>query len=519
MEHNIFISYSWDNAITRAAVVNELKNLQGIKLIYDKIDIPKGDPIHPIISNLMKETDLIIPILTEESIKSLEVLDELSRGSERKINFFPLIEDKISNKDLPHFLKDINYIKYNKENIDEKLNVLKNEIEKKFNIEYETTLEVPEPFSYTDGRIGRIIEDARINAWTLSVIGEDEAEKQRDLIGYLSGTLDENGEKKIVSGFSYWGIGPTSKWINACNDINYIMKSSIDNFDNIWKPIFNTIPKKAYNYVSLGVGTGKKDSIILNRLCRINPMMFYLPVDISPEMLRAGVNEVRGRVDKRNKKLCETTLLPIQTDFSKKSRIDDLKFLIDKLIPDKPIIYGLLGNTISNFDNDSDTLRDISILLNPGDLLLLEITRAPQINKAVVNKARFEYTQKAFRDFALSSLLQNTDLEINEKQFKLITEEEMINDGQNNILKALKILSYYENDGINDKTIRLPNWGTVEFPKNDRIRIYLSRKYTKEGINHLIESSGFEIFKKQKSEYLNQDVKVGFELLLLKKKE
>src|SRR5215469_278120 len=100
--------------------------------------------------------------------------------------------------------------------------------------------------------------------WTLCLVGEDQSKKLATLTNNLRGKVSTTGDgKKISSGFSYWGIGPTLAWMLACNDPFYmVMKESIETFPDRFVQILRHIQEN-YHYVSLGVGTGQKDREIL----------------------------------------------------------------------------------------------------------------------------------------------------------------------------------------------------------------------------------------------------------------
>src|SRR5215469_9037463 len=80
-------------------------------------------------------------------------------------------------------------------------------------------------------KIEEAINNAR-SGWTLCLIGEDPSKNLATLTNDLRGKVSTTGDgKKISSGFSYWGIGPTLAWNNACNDPFYmVMKESIETF-------------------------------------------------------------------------------------------------------------------------------------------------------------------------------------------------------------------------------------------------------------------------------------------------
>jgi L-histidine N-alpha-methyltransferase len=372
-----------------------------------------------------------------------------------------------------------------------------------------------------DGRIKKVVEDCRFEDWLLSFHKEGEGEKQNEMLGYLSGKLNK-GEKKIVSGYSYWGIGPTNAWNLACHDLRYVvMKRGIDEFPKNWIKIYNSsLADKPYNYVCLGVGTGNKDVSILASLIEKNPDIKYFPIDMSPEMLHSGTIYVRRSMTKnlKNNQIWQT--FPLQIDFSKKSNIEKIRNVLDLLVGEEPIIFSLLGNTLANFDCDRDLLKILSKeLLKPDDILLLELAKTKAINDVAIKRAEFEYDHKAFRDFALSSLIQATNIDLTHMdevysrlEFKAKPEEL-----PNKEIKALKISVCYKNKSQENQIIRLMDGDSLPFPSNDRIRLYLSRKYTREGIDDLIKYSNLEQLEKIPMDYPSENVIFGLELLLLKR--
>jgi hypothetical protein len=154
-------------------------------------------------------------------------------------------------------------------------------------------------------------------AWSLLLVGEDQTDKLATLTGDLRGPFSTSGDgKQITSGFSYWGIGPTIAWANATNDPFYlVMKAGTESFLRHWRKLRPHVENGGFHLVSLGVGTGVKDRTILSDLRRQNREMYYIPVDMSSEMLRMGTLEpVRGA----------RFLLPVQLDFSIADNVDEL---------------------------------------------------------------------------------------------------------------------------------------------------------------------------------------------------
>ena len=83
------------------------------------------------------------------------------------------------------------------------------------------------------------------------------------------------------------GRGARCTWQHACNDPYYpVMKDGIDSFIRRWRILQQRLSHGQYHYVSLGRAPAKKDRAVLSDLEPRNTEMFYVPVDMSAEMLR-----------------------------------------------------------------------------------------------------------------------------------------------------------------------------------------------------------------------------------------
>jgi L-histidine N-alpha-methyltransferase len=208
-------------------------------------------------------------------------------------------------------------------------------------------------------------------AWSLGLVGEDQASKLAMLTGDLRRRVSTTGDgKRITSGFSYLGIEPAIAWANACRDHLYpVMKQSIESFDRRWCSIRPSLDGRPYHYVSLGPGDGQKDGAILQHLRRDNAQLCYVAVDMSAEMLRLAVHALT-----RQLKLSRSRVLPVQLDFSSQNNITELRNLLHRLFGEEAILYSLLGNTVTNFENDTELLRMLAEhLLRPQDRFVLEV--------------------------------------------------------------------------------------------------------------------------------------------------
>ncbi|MEJ2859496.1 MULTISPECIES: L-histidine N(alpha)-methyltransferase [unclassified Saccharothrix] len=328
------------------------------------------------------------------------------------------------------------------------------------------------------GDLARAIDESDF-AWSLVLVGEDQRDKLAALTSDLLGKPSTTGDgKQITSGYAYWGIGPTIAWAHACADPFYlVMKQSLDSFTRRWRRVRGKIGA-GYHHVCFGVGTGHKDRLILEHLLERHPGMLYLPVDMSSEMLRLGTQEATHRVGLRGHRV-----VPVQLDFSITDNLAELRELVHRLVGDEPVLYSLLGNTMANFDHDTELLAGLTALVRPQDLFLLEVATTEALSDELARDAVEEYARsRAYREFVTSALLHNTDLTINPDavQFRGAVEGD----------RALKVKVMYQNQTGGDIMMMLPDRNRVPFPDRDTIRLYLTRKYDRKALDGIVREVG-----------------------------
>lgn len=317
--------------------------------------------------------------------------------------------------------------------------------------------------------------------WSLVLIGEDQAGKLATLTGDLRRGVSTTGDgKRITSGFSYLGTEPAIAWANACRDRLYpVMKQSIESFDLRWRRIRESLGGKPYHYVSLGPGDGRKDAVILQDLRRNNASLYYVAVDMSTEMLRLGVPALI-----RELKISRSRVLSVQLDFSSKGNVVELRRVLNVLFGEEAVLFSLLGNTMTNFENDTELLRMFAEqLLRSQDRFVLEVATTHQLDDSLAQEAAEEYGRsRTFREFITSALMHYTDLPIDMDSvlFQGSVEEE----------RALLIKFIYQNRTGGDIRITLPDRSQISFPQQDTVRLCVSRKYMRDRLELLLAESG-----------------------------
>ncbi|MBT2386027.1 L-histidine N(alpha)-methyltransferase [Streptomyces sp. ISL-11] len=323
-------------------------------------------------------------------------------------------------------------------------------------------------------RIPGILQDC---GWTVCLVGEEQSGKLAQVTAGLRHGPDPSGSGKLItSGFSYWGLESTVAWAHACNDLYYpVMRESIGSFSRRWRAMGDRLPAGPLHYVSLGPGTGQKDQAVLRSLDSQGRAGCYLPVDVSAEMLRLAQREALQHLH-----VPAADVLPVQLDFSIPGNLDRLSTLIRRTVGDEPVVYSLLGNTLANFDNDTPLLAMLARkLLRPQDRFLLEVASTAGQDAPAARAAAQEYENSPrFREFVTSALMQYTDLRID---LNSLSCEGLVEDD-----RALMVKVVYRNRTGGPLVLTLPDRSTVPFPDQDTIRLYLSRKYTRDGLARML---------------------------------
>ncbi|WP_410789766.1 L-histidine N(alpha)-methyltransferase [Kribbella sp. C-35] len=343
-------------------------------------------------------------------------------------------------------------------------------------------------------------------AWSLVLTGEDQTDKLATLTGDLRGPFSTTGDgKQITSGFSYWGIGPTIAWANATNDPFYlVMKAGAESFLRHWRKVRPHVENGGFHLVSLGVGTGVKDRTILSDMRRQNRNMYYIPVDMSSEMLRMGTQPARDA------RFPVAQVLPVQLDFSIADNMEELAQMLARLVGDEPILFTLTGNTLANFESDEELLATLTRGLRPQDRLLLEVASTTRLDQESADAAADEYHQtRAFAEFVTSTLRYNTDLKINNDLVKFVGEVEDED--------ALLVKIFWQNDTGEEVRMELPDHTEAVLPIGDTIRLYTTRKYSTNRLKRLTEACQLTPVEAIQSQfrYARRPNPFGLELLLL----
>ena len=260
-------------------------------------------------------------------------------------------------------------------------------------------------------------------------------------------------------------------WKLATADNQYkTLSHSIASFPSRWNLLKKSIDSRMH-YVSIGPGTGEKDGFVLKHLATLSSSpIVYIPVDISADLLRMSLDISMQGIDED-----AIDVLPIELDISSDRGLVGLKKVIE-LMTDGPVLLGLLGNTLANFQQDAEMLERIATLLSgPDDILMMELATAKKATEELADKAAEEYEGSvSFRNFVMAALTQYTNC----------TQESgrVVYDGQA-AAAAIEITTYF----TPRTKLEIYVSDTDHFPlgTKESIELYRSRKYTTQGLQSL----------------------------------
>jgi len=309
--------------------------------------------------------------------------------------------------------------------------------------------------------------------WSLNLEGQDPRDFLFDLVKGLKGEEDGGG-KRIQNRHRYVGLGPTLAWLLVCRDPSYpVMYDSIEAFARLWDACLPALGDGPHHYVSLGVGTGDKDRHILDRMHLRTASPMYVPIDISGHMLRLGAVEAVRRMPGR--------VLPVEMDFEDVGALPALRQLLDDLFGDEPILFGLLGNSIGNVDDEAAFLRGLTMVLRPQDRLAMEVAITRRLDSRAAKAAAEERSgSRSYNEFVTAALSMYTDLTIDTNWLRFRGK---VDDGH-----AVRVEGHYLNCGDDLITLMLPNRETIPFRPGESIQVLLGRKYSPDGLRRMFAS-------------------------------
>lgn len=110
MKNKIFLSYSFQDKAWVSEFVQVL-NAKGVNAWFDMADIKLGESIHDVIADALRESTVMILILSEQSVKSPWIFFELGAAVADNKKIIPVLIDDTRFEEIPMPLIKYQFLK------------------------------------------------------------------------------------------------------------------------------------------------------------------------------------------------------------------------------------------------------------------------------------------------------------------------------------------------------------------------------------------------------------------------
>jgi hypothetical protein len=158
-------------------------------------------------------------------------------------------------------------------------------------------------------------------------------------------------------------------WISLCEDPTYgFFQKGLRFWENEAPNFVQAIKERTgpeFDFISLGPGDGQKDLELIRAWDQDEDLdVVYYPYDVSLRMIIETVRQIR-------KSAVPIKLRAVLAEFD---NLQQMKAVFDAR--DAPNVISLLGNSLGNVRDELTFLKNLSSIMNVGDLLLLEVPSA-----------------------------------------------------------------------------------------------------------------------------------------------
>ena len=268
------------------------------------------------------------------------------------------------------------------------------------------------------------------------------------------------GRREIPLKFEYFGEGADRyasqsfpKEVGGESEFEIVH----DNEDRFKRILAST----RFNFLDLGCGDGKKAAYLMGRV--LSNVSVYAPLDISSRMLE--IAESNMQVAHKD--------IPVETflgDFEQ-GNVANASYYLHRRYKDSNFIF-FVGNTIGNISDASRVLVNIRESMREDDCLLVGLAfyNPKNIPVASYNSKIIEYLWTVPEKIGISRNDAKIYWSYNDKKRQLECQLEFVKDWKHNF-------------GLN----------LLQFSKGQRIRLAISRRFTKDAIFELFANAGFKI--------------------------
>src|SRR3989344_2093536 len=269
------------------------------------------------------------------------------------------------------------------------------------------------------------------------------------------------GRREIPLKFEYFGEG-ADRYTTFAHPKEYGGESESEILVDNQRKIVSVLGNRRYNFLDLGCGDGKKAAYFISHLD--GKIEGYFPLDLSLRMLDICVNNMELAHPK----------LPLETfeDDFEQGNVANVTYYLERRYERNTLLL-FIGNTIGNISDAHRVLINIAESMTDGDFLIVGLAHYNPKNIPL----------EAYNVTGAIEVMWTTPEKIGVKRSDANIYW-TYNKGKRQLECQLEFLKdWSQTFGAN----------FLKFPKGQRVRLAISRRFTKDDIFELFANAGFKI--------------------------
>jgi len=280
--------------------------------------------------------------------------------------------------------------------------------------------------------------------------------------------LTKPGQKELPSKYLYDSVG-SALFEVICELPEYGLTRSEERLLQLHaREIVDQLPRPVV-VAELGSGTGRKTRLLLEALSRWQST-WYHPIEISPSALAVLRRELRD--------INSISIVGFEREY-----LDGLREVAVRRSPGEHLLVLFLGSNIGNFDGaaGSDFLRDLRLILQPGDLLLIGTDMLKPVQTLISAYDDPIGVTAAFNLNLLARINRELGADFNLQRFEHLA---IFNEVTHSVEMRLRS-RVRQKVAVSEASI------SVQFEKEETIWTESSHKYSQDELVSLAHHSGF----------------------------
>lgn len=482
-KYKVFLSYAWRDSALRALLVKKLQRIKNSQLIFDQ-QLPDGDEIYEWVRTAISQCDLVVVLLTSDSISSPWVTVELTIAHELRKGILPVVEKGLATDALLPFIRNVKTVQYDKSDAETTVLRVKDAIRR-----FQSSTHLASSGENLAVANRPPSRDRLLTSPPRGLFEGKFLQVYMDIFegndAHIEGFKACLRRKLIEEKYLYMGSDEALAWRQLCQAPGYrpyhesyhLVK---DRFQDALTTI-RRIYDGALDLVCMGIGSGDKEQLIIHHLLAHQPKLNFYPIDASEDMISYTI---RDFVASFGQKMDSIRFTGILGDF------DNLP-TVQYIYQDPPRnLFVMLGNTLGNFP-DNRIVPRIYRAMMPGDFLIVDTEIAPSGIVALPSKVKASYEMPEYKRHVFACL-RKCGLHV-ETDGQIVATTNHRHLPQRRLSDSYTVSLWFNPN----KSLRISYAGLDEvWEPSDSIELGYSIKYSEDAVKDILEKDGrFEVLE------------------------